>query len=165
MSAPMMKCKSASLTAQCLKFRELKSTWTPSMERAGDQTFSLGVTRARVRASSLHQCQKRPNVGLFCSLLGLFFLYIRPLLTLMHTLGESLVTSAQADNIGIVSDILRDGCAYLSPPSPEEKKKVAPVNASYQDIFGQTALHCAAINGNLEMVNQKKTIIEQIGGN
>jgi hypothetical protein len=79
--------------------------------------------------------------------------------------GESLVTSAQADNIGIVSDILRDGCAYLSPPSPEEKKKVAPVNASYQDIFGQTALHCAAINGNLEMVNQKKTIIEQIGGN
>ena len=50
MSATMMKCKSASLTAHCLKFRALKSTWIPSMERAGDQTFSLGGTRARVRA-------------------------------------------------------------------------------------------------------------------
>ena len=29
------------------------------------------------------------------------------------------------------------------------------MNASYQDIFGQTALHCAAINGNLEMVDPK----------
>ena len=79
--------------------------------------------------------------------------------------GESLVTSAQADNLGIVSDILRDGCAHLSPPPPGGKSQFAPVNASYQDIFGQTALHCAAINGNLEMV-KKKTIIEQIrGGN
>ena len=171
MSAPMMKCKSASLTAHCLKIRAPKSTWIHSMERAGDQTFSLGGARARMRAPS-HQCQKRPNVGLFCSLVGLFFLYMRPLLTLMHTscqrqagvfcslvglfflyirplltlihtLGDSLVTSAQADNIGIVSDILRDGCAHLSPPSRD--KNVAQVNASYQDIFGKTRTPCIVL--------------------